>query len=46
MKRRAKHVRGTLGTGENQWFTPDEHLERARHAERLPRSGDDYARLP
>lgn len=25
-----KHVRGTLGTGENEWFTPAEHIERAR----------------
>lgn len=25
-----KHVRGTFGTGDNQWFTPADHLERAR----------------
>lgn len=25
-----KHVRGTLGTGENEWFTPAEHIELAR----------------
>lgn len=25
-----KHVRGTLGTGENEWYTPAEHIERAR----------------
>lgn len=25
-----KHVRGTFGTGDNQWFTPAEHIERAR----------------
>jgi phage N-6-adenine-methyltransferase len=25
-----KHVRGTFGTGENEWYTPDEHLEVAR----------------
>lgn len=25
-----KHVRGTFGTGENEWYTPAEHLERAR----------------
>lgn len=26
----ADHVRGTLGTGENEWYTPDEHLALAR----------------
>jgi phage N-6-adenine-methyltransferase len=25
-----KHVRGTLGTGENEWYTPDEHIVLAR----------------
>lgn len=25
-----KNVRGTQGTGENEWFTPAEHLDRAR----------------
>lgn len=25
-----KHVRGTFGTGENEWYTPDKHLELAR----------------
>lgn len=25
-----KHVRGTFGTGENEWYTPDEHIEKAR----------------
>ncbi len=25
-----KHVRGTFGTGENEWYTPAEHLEFAR----------------
>ena len=25
-----KHVRGTFGTGENEWYTPDEHLALAR----------------
>lgn len=25
-----KHVRGTFGTGENEWYTPPEHLETAR----------------
>jgi phage N-6-adenine-methyltransferase len=25
-----KHVRGTFGTGQNEWYTPDDHLARAR----------------
>ena len=25
-----KHVRGTFGTGENEWYTPDQYLELAR----------------
>lgn len=25
-----KHVRGTFGTGENEWYTPDEHIALAR----------------
>lgn len=34
-KERAKEiqpVRGTTGTGENEWYTPVEHIERARRA--------------
>lgn len=25
-----KHVRGTFGTGENEWYTPNEHIEASR----------------
>jgi len=25
-----KHVRGTFGTGENEWYTPEQHVELAR----------------
>ncbi len=25
-----KHVRGTFGTGENEWYTPQKHLDMAR----------------
>jgi len=25
-----KHVRGTFGTGENEWYTPDDHIALAR----------------
>lgn len=28
--REGKHVRGTFGTGENEWYTPGQHIELAR----------------
>jgi ParB family chromosome partitioning protein len=28
--REGKHVRGTFGTGENEWYTPEQHIELAR----------------
>ena len=28
--REGKHVRGTFGTGENEWYTPEQHIEFAR----------------
>jgi phage N-6-adenine-methyltransferase len=29
-KTESVHVRGTFGTGENEWYTPAEHVERVR----------------
>lgn len=28
--REGKHVRGTFGTGENEWYTPEQHIKLAR----------------
>jgi predicted transcriptional regulator len=34
-KNAAKHVRGTFGTGENEWYTPASYIEMARRIKEL-----------